>query len=137
MREVQEAVYALTDMGVEVLSPRDPRVVGQIGEFLFVASDRLWSIRRVQERHLAAIAASDFLWLVAPDGYVGTSAAYELGYARAKGVEVFCKNAPADTTLQEFVSVVKGEKEAVEKARRTVKSAMLRGMPNGLITSRV
>src|SRR6266545_2562945 len=67
MRQVQEAVYALTDLGVMVLSPADPRVVDELGAFLFVASDRLRIVRLVQQRHLQAISMSDFLWLVAPD----------------------------------------------------------------------
>src|SRR4051794_25445033 len=41
MRGVQEAVFAFTDAGVRVLSPADPRVVAQLGDFLFVASDHL------------------------------------------------------------------------------------------------
>src|SRR4051794_10477549 len=66
MADVQDAVYGLTDLGVEVLSPADPRVIDAFGDFLFVASDRARVIRLVQSRHLAAIQTSDFLWLVAP-----------------------------------------------------------------------
>jgi hypothetical protein len=55
MSAVQDAVYRLTDAGALVLSPADPRVVDEFGEFLFVASDRVRAIRLVQSRHLAAI----------------------------------------------------------------------------------
>ena len=113
MREVQEAVYSLSDLGVVVLSPADPRVVDRRGEFLFVASDKLRSVRLVQGRHLAAIAASDFLWLVAPDGYVGPSAAMEIGFAVGKQIPVFCATEVQDMTLQEFVAVVSGPKAAI------------------------
>jgi len=68
---IYTAVGELREAGVDVLSPADPRVVDHIGEFLFVASDRLRSIHLVQDRHLECIANSSFLWLVAPDGYVG------------------------------------------------------------------
>jgi hypothetical protein len=113
MRQVQEAVYALTDMGVVVLSPADPRVVDQLDAFLFVASDRLRSVRLVQQRHLFAISESDFLWLVAPDGYVGTSATMEVGYAVACGVPVLSTSVPIDVTLREFVTVVPDMKSAL------------------------
>src|SRR6266851_8728516 len=113
MRQVQEAVYALTDMGVVVLSPADPRVVDQLDAFLFVASDRLRSVRLVQQRHLFAISESDFLWLVAPDGYVGTSATMEVGYAVACGVPVLSTSVPMDVTLREFVTVVPDMKSAL------------------------
>lgn len=106
MRQVQEAVYALTDLGVTVLSPADPRVVDELGAFLFVASDRLRIVRLVQQRHLQAISMSDFLWLVAPDGYVGISAAMEIGFAIASSVPVFTTTTPTDATLREFVTVV-------------------------------
>src|SRR5258708_39801180 len=88
MLNIYDTVGSLTEAGVKVLSPADPRVVDYRGEFLFVASDRLRSIRLVQDRHFSCIAASDFLWLVAPDGYVGTSAAMEIGIAVAAGVEI-------------------------------------------------
>jgi hypothetical protein len=106
MPEVQRAVAELSDLGVSVLSPSDPRVVDRFGDFLFVASDRLRSIRLVQQRHLAAIAASNFLWLVAPAGYVGTSAAMEIGYAVALTIPVYTDTAPNDLTLRQYVRVL-------------------------------
>ena len=106
MPNVQEAVHELTDMGVRVLSPADPRVVDAFGEFLFVASDRMRTIRLVQNRHLAAIAASDFLWLVAPEGYIGVSASMEIGYATAIGTPIFSTTPPSDLTLRQYVEVV-------------------------------
>jgi hypothetical protein len=110
---VQDAVYELTDRGVVVLSPADPRVVDQIGTFLFVASDHLRVVKPVQSRHLGAISASDLLWLVAPDGYVGLSAGMEIGYATAMGTPVFAAEAPADITLREYVEVVPDIKSAL------------------------
>lgn len=106
MPAIQEAVESLHDRDVAVLSPADPRVVDQFGDFLFVASDRLRTIRLVENRHLAAISASAFVLLVAPDGYVGPSAAMELGYAYAKGIPVFSTTAPSDLTLRQYVRVV-------------------------------
>lgn len=118
MGAVQAAVYRLTDAGVRVLSPADPRVVDHFGDFLFVASDRVRSIKLVQSRHLAAISASDFLWLEAPDGYIGQSGAMELGYAIARGVPVFCSEVPGDLTLRQYVKVTGAPEEAAQKARR-------------------
>jgi hypothetical protein len=110
---VREAVYELTDLGVEVLSPSDPRIVDQYGEFVFVASDRLRSIELVQKRHLAAIEASDFLWLVDPEGYVGTSASLEIGFALAIGTPVFAPEVPIDLTIRRFVRVVPRVTDAI------------------------
>ncbi len=103
---IQKAVGELEDLGVLVLSPADPRVVDAFGDFLFVASDRLRNIRLVQQRHLDAIKHSDFLWVVAPDGYLGVSAAMEIGFAVCHGIPVLTDTAPADLTLRAYVRVV-------------------------------
>src|SRR5688572_17291899 len=103
MSAVYDAVTELTELGVSVLSPSDPRIVDQIGEFVFVASDRVRSIKLVEDRHLECIGASDFLLLVTPDGYVGQSASMELGYAIAHTIPVYSCNAPADGTLRKYV----------------------------------
>jgi hypothetical protein len=116
MTAVQAAVYALTDRGVTVLSPADPRVVDELGDFLFVASDYVRVVRLVQSRHLAAIEASDFLWLVAPEGYVGLSASMEIGFAVARGVPVYSTDVPADLTLRQYVIPVRGIDDAIRHA---------------------
>jgi hypothetical protein len=113
MAPIYDAVCELRARNVDVLSPSDPRVVDNIGEFLFVASDKLRSIRLVQERHLAAIRASDFLWVVCPDGYTGASTCMEIGTARALGVPVFANTPALDITIGEFVRHVSDYTEAI------------------------
>src|SRR6266581_2202622 len=41
MAAIRDAVMEFVDLGVHVLSPSDPRIVDQRGDFLFVASDRV------------------------------------------------------------------------------------------------
>lgn len=106
MAQIQSDVEAFVDAGVEVLSPADPRVVDAFGDFVFVASDRLRTVKPVQDRHLQAIVHSSFLWLVAPDGYVGPSAAMELGYSMAVGVPVLTTTPLTDLTMRQYADVV-------------------------------
>ena len=106
MEAITVAVHQLASLAVQVLSPADPRVVANQGEFLFVASDRVRSVRLVQDRHLESIRAADFLWLVCPDGYVGQSASMEVGFAAAAGVPIFSTHAPSDLTLRQYVTTV-------------------------------
>jgi hypothetical protein len=113
--DVQRDVERLGDAGVLVLSPADPRIVDRFGDFVFVASDQVRHLRTVQARHLAAIEVSDFLWLVAPDGYVGTSAAMEIGFAVARRIPIYCAEVPSDLTLRQWVTVVEGIAGAVER----------------------
>lgn len=126
MSQVAEAVDQLRACGVIVLSPSDPRIVDSAGAFLFVASDRHRSIRLVQDRHLACMSQSHFLWLVCPDGYVGQSASLEIGFAIGQGIPVYGTVLPTDMTLRQYVRVVGGTHEAVRLAEATAQSEATR-----------
>ncbi len=114
MGAISTAVHELASLSIRVLSPADPRIVAQQGEFLFVASDPVRSVRLVQDRHLESIRAADFLWLVCPDGYVGQSASMEIGYAAAVGVPIFATQPPTDLTLRQYVKIVPSLKTAID-----------------------
>lgn len=113
LHAISAAVQELAALSVRVLSPADPRIVAQQGEFLFVASDRVRSVKLVQDRHLESIRAANFLWLVCPDGYVGQSASLEVGYAIAAEIPIFSTHAPDDLTLRQYVTVVPSLSEAL------------------------
>ncbi len=116
MEAISSAVATFAEHGVQVLSPADPRVVDNHGEFLFVASDRVRSVRLVQDRHLESIRASHFLWLVCPDGYVGQSASMEIGFAVASNIPLFGQSSPADLTLRQYLRVVPSISAAIQTA---------------------
>ncbi len=128
MPAIYTAVNELRAARVSVLSPADPRIVDHLREFLFVASDRTRFKRQVQQRHFEAIGQSDFLWLVCPDGYVGVSAAMEIGWALQARVPVFSDMKPSDVTAEDFVTVVPSIKDAIAVATRTP-HPKLRGVP--------
>lgn len=113
MVQIYEAVGLLRSHGVDVLSPADPRVVDHIGEFLFVASDKLRSIKLVQDRHLEAIRQSDFLWVVCPDGYTGASTSGEIMAAHVMNVPVYGLVSALDVTIGQYVQVVENVTEAI------------------------
>jgi hypothetical protein len=129
MDAISKAVYELATLSVRVLSPADPRVVAMQGEFLFVASDPVRSVRLVQDRHLESIRAANFLWLVCPDGYVGQSASMEIGFAAGAGVPIFATRLPIDLTLREYVGIVPTLAEAV----RLVAARPLRRHTEGVL----
>jgi hypothetical protein len=115
MGAISAAVYELVSLSLRVLSPADPRIVAAQGEFLYVASDKVRSVRLVQDRHMDCIRVADFLWLVCPDGYVGVSAAMEICAATDAGVPIFATRTPNDVTVREYVSVVSGLSEAIQR----------------------
>jgi hypothetical protein len=136
MEAISAAVYELMANSVRVLSPADPRVVAAQGEFLFVASDRVRSVRLVQDRHLDAIRAADFLWLVCPDGYVGQSASMEIGFAAGAGVPIFSTRLPADLTLREYVNIASSLGDVIHKMERKPRQRRAEGLlidPNASI----
>ncbi len=129
MGAITAAVHELAALSVHVLSPADPRIVAQQGEFLFVASDPVRSVRLVQDRHLESIRAANFLWLVCPDGYVGQSASMEVGFAAAVGVPIFATHAPSDLTLRQYVKIVPSLTAAV----RMSAASPQRRRPEGIL----
>ena len=120
LSDVQVAVKTLQTLGVRVLSPERPTIVDALDGFVFVASDRHRSVRLVQDRHLASIMDSDFLWIECSDGYVGQSAALELGFAVASGVPVYGKDLPSDLTMRQYVTRVGCIQDAVSRVQRRV-----------------
>jgi hypothetical protein len=125
MPAIYSAVCELRALGVDVLSPSDPRVVDHMGEFLFVASDRLRSIKLVEDRHLEAIRSSDFLWVVCPDGYTGPSTSGEILAASVLDVPVYSSSPPLDVTIGQYVRRVSDFRVAVQEralAKRPARS---------------
>lgn len=135
LSEIQAVVAELDEAGHSVLSPSDPRIVDNFGDFLYVASDKVRSIRMVQDRHLESIRNADFVWLVAPDGYVGPSASLELGFALGSGVGVFSADVLNDLTLRQYVVLVPHLRWALTVTRPQTRSASLLIDPTSVVES--
>ncbi|MDQ6876859.1 MAG: hypothetical protein M3082_04015 [Candidatus Dormibacteraeota bacterium] len=114
-----EAFSALISAGCVVLSPRSLDFAGDLGGFMVTADQLDAEPLEIEWEHLAAIRAADFVWLHAPDGYVGPSATLELGFAAANGIPVFSKVEPRDVTLKNFVSIVDTPQDAVTAVRNS------------------
>ncbi len=115
MPAIYGAVCELRALGVDVLSPSDPRIVDHAGEFLFVASDRLRSVKLVEDRHLEAIRSSDFLWVVCPDGYTGPSTSGEILAASVLNVPVYSSSPALDITIGQYVRRVPDIRTAIQE----------------------
>lgn len=97
---------ALVSAGCELLSPGSLEFVTDIGGFAVTAQEQAEDVATIEGRHIAALRRADFVWLHCPKGYVGASAALELGVAHSLDIPVFAAERPADATLAEFVTVV-------------------------------
>lgn len=103
---LQHDYQALLEAGCLVLSPHDLNFVGEIGGFVFSESECGEDPREIEAGHLEAMKEAHFLWLHAPDGYVGPSAAMELGYAKSLGLRIFASESPVDLVMASLVQVV-------------------------------
>lgn len=71
-------------------------------------------ITEEQERILEAKANSGFLYLVNPNGYVGDSGKFEMGFAHGKGIPIYSSNFVTDTVLKNYVWGVYSPKDICE-----------------------
>ncbi len=108
-REFEE----LRDLGFQILSPTNVKVVSEKEGFVFMDGEEKWAPEAIELRHLSAIQRAAFVWLHAPEGYVGPSAALEVGFARASGIPVYSRVAPRDRVLQQLVETVPSPEELV------------------------
>jgi len=110
-----------------LLSPRAVGFLDDAADFVRLPDEIGETVGAIEDRHLGAVVNADFVWLHAPDGYVGTSAAMEIGHARALGIPVFTNTAPSDETLLGYVTVV-GDPEEVAPALRAAPGHGLAGL---------
>lgn len=128
---VATAVASFKSLGHTVLSPLDPRIVDQFGNFLYVASDRTRLISAVQSRHFKAIGEADLLWVSCADGYVGPSTAAEMGYAICAGTPIFVPATPSEVQWRHHTSVVESPEQAADSLKSPI--AHCQGGPNILM----
>lgn len=114
---VADEVEYFRGAGLLVLSPIDPTPAEVVAGFRYIASDRHRDPMLVESRHLQAVATSEFVWLVAPDGYVGVSAATEVAYAAGRGVPVYTLADVVEPAVAALVRKVPSARAVVEARR--------------------
>jgi len=98
-------LFAFVQENYTLLSPKSIDWENPDEEFVRVESQpATMSIAEIENEHLEALRDSDFIILFAPEGYVGSSATYELGFARALGIPVLSTFPINDETLSLFVT---------------------------------
>lgn len=105
-RQGLERSFADLKSSFIVLSPRSLDFVDHTSDFVRLPDEVGQDEAIIEDRHLSAMSSADFVWLHCPDGYVGTSAAMELGHAHALGIPVFASELPSDPVLASRVEKV-------------------------------
>lgn len=105
--EALRAVHAELDKRFRLLAPLSVDFTDLSVDFVRLAGEVDEPVSVIEARHLDAMRNSDFVWLFCPGGYVGTSAAIEVGYAHAAGVPVLSDVEPMDEVVAGMVKVVR------------------------------
>jgi len=103
----------LRDLGCTVLSPSRVDPAREADGFVYMKGEETETAEQIELKHLEAIQKAAMVWLYAPEGYVGLSAALEVGFAHAQGIPIFCQTQISDTTLRNFVITVSSPTEAL------------------------
>lgn len=111
--DLQKVYDELRALGCQVLSPHSIDFVSSAGGFVKTTHEHDQTVREIEDHHLRAIRQADFVWLHAPNGYVGISGAIEIGYAIASNVPIFCTHMPEELVLRHYVKVVAKPFEAI------------------------
>lgn len=98
--EIDKAIDEFTDLGVKVLAPEkgwlyiSPTKIYRPRDFYFrpLPSEKHLSIKQIEDGFLKAISNSDFMYVINPDGYVGSTVSFEIGFAIWNGILIYTKN---------------------------------------------
>jgi len=110
-----DAYHELIDTNCQVLSPHSLDFDDQ--EFVRDNATLDMSARALEDYHLMSIRQADFIWLHAPDGYIGLSAAFEIGYALAHHIPVYSRTAISDSNLRNYIEAAQSVFDAKQHLR--------------------
>jgi len=122
------ASFVALQQTFEVLSPVSLAFVEPNAAFVRLAHEIKESDSSIEQRHLDALAAADFVWLHCPKGYIGSSAAHELGHARSLGIPIFAAESPEEPMYQPWVTVVAAPAEVKLEQDQFAPGNGLRGL---------
>jgi hypothetical protein len=98
--QVVRAARHFEAVSVAVLSPPISRIVNPGADFVRFETDRLDSAdHQIQSETFSRIFAADFVYVVAPGGYIGRTTSYELGRVHARGIPVYYSERPEDLPI--------------------------------------
>lgn len=103
---LRRLIRELETCGVAVLSPLSTEFVSLQPAVVRTATDETLDAATLETMHLRAIREADFIWLHAPNGYVGVSGSFEIGYVVAKKIPIFSFVPLQDVMLHNYVKTV-------------------------------
>lgn len=111
---IKRAYQELVTCGCQVLSPHRLDFDSPAQLFVRDSAEHGSSEMSIEAHHLLAIKQSDFVWVHLPDGYLGLSAAMEIGYATALRLPIFSDQIPNEPVFQSLITAVPSVFRALE-----------------------
>lgn len=87
--QLKDLYCEFNDMWLNILSPNSVEIVKNEHNFVYMKGETIHTIEELEMKHLFSIIKSDYVWLFAPNGYVGYTALSEICFALATGKNVF------------------------------------------------
>jgi NTP pyrophosphatase (non-canonical NTP hydrolase) len=115
---LRAAYDLLCAAGCEILSPPSVDFVDEIDGFVVTVDEARDSPAAIEARHIAALREADLVWLHVPGGYIGPSAALEIGIAHSLDIPVYASTRPSDTNIAQFVTEAGSPHAAATDNRR-------------------
>lgn len=107
LEEIKTVAKIFEEKNIEVLSPSSFETVDPEKDFVILKSDEAGkSVKDIQTEVLEKMLMSDFIYLVNPNGRVGLSAAFEIGYAHSANLNVYSMELVDNLIIREFVKGV-------------------------------
>jgi ADP-ribose pyrophosphatase YjhB (NUDIX family) len=98
--EVTRAAAAFTSAGIEVLSPKISRIMNPGSKYVRFESDPPSSSDQdIQATTFERLFASNLIYVVAPNGYVGPTTSFELGRCLERDIPIYFSEQPADLAV--------------------------------------
>lgn len=129
--EIEKIINSLIGIGVTILSPKSTTPVSNINGFVRLNIDKGTPLQ-IETKHLSAITKCDFLYVVNPDGYIGNSVWFEIGYAFSNNIPIYSSHAPSDEVFKDIIQTnnnLKRIKHDVYNHKIKLKKTVLKPSP--------
>ncbi|MEK7516922.1 MAG: hypothetical protein AAB583_00045 [Patescibacteria group bacterium] len=117
-KEISDVIDIFDKADIEILSPKKATALNPEDEFVVFDYDpKHLSEKELEDLVLEKIHRVDFVYLVNPGGYVGLSAAFEVGYCIAHKINVFAMEPSSELCAKYLYGVMRPE-EIVKYIKR-------------------
>lgn len=105
MAHIERAKEIFTRNGFTVLAPKSTTVSdSKDTSFVLLDTDKSKNPREIEKAYLKELLDSSAVYCCNPDGYIGGTAMFELGYLIAKGQEVYFQEPPQEALIHDLIT---------------------------------